>query len=128
MTRVLSDSSLLSHSSSSPLNRVPCSFFQAPSPKPVVKLPYSLFSDLNPATSKLPAVLSALLALKDELGWRRLDLLNPSKKDKAIEFVVELQRRLKEKGLVPAVRVFLSPFVEGQYVQRVSRYQNANEK
>eukprot|EP00299_Pterocystis_sp_00344_P013897 c6854_g1_i2.p1 GENE.c6854_g1_i2~~c6854_g1_i2.p1 ORF type:complete len:866 (-),score=181.84 c6854_g1_i2:298-2895(-) len=90
----------------------------ATGPRPVTKIPFSVFTDFT-EHGTLSRLLHICFKLKEEFGWRRFELSNPSKKDKAMEFVIELHRRLKESGVIPAHRLFISEFVDPKDAERI---------
>jgi hypothetical protein len=91
---------------------------QAPGPKPISKIPFPLFCDYS-ENGSLAGVLRTCYIIKEEFGMRRFEFSNPSKREKSLEFLLELHRRLKESGLIPTHKLFFSEYVDAIDTEKV---------
>eukprot|EP00300_Choanocystis_sp_HF-7_P020815 c20683_g1_i1.p1 GENE.c20683_g1_i1~~c20683_g1_i1.p1 ORF type:complete len:944 (-),score=214.78 c20683_g1_i1:80-2833(-) len=92
----------------------------APQPRVAVKLPYRLFADFSPNGS-LCTVLRKMVQIRDQMGARRFDFGNPTRREKNVELLLELTHHLKESGLIPQHRLFFSQFVDDELRTAVSK-------
>ncbi|XP_069501944.1 SWI/SNF complex subunit SMARCC1 isoform X2 [Ambystoma mexicanum] len=81
---------------------------------------------INPAFTKLPAkcfmdfkgagplchILGAAYKYKNEQGWRRFDLQNPSRMDRNVEMFMNIERTLVQNNCLTRPNIYLVPDIE----------------
>lgn len=80
---------------------------------PLTRLPMKVFMDLG-AGGSLCHVLASAFKFKVDQGWRRFDFQSPSRVDRNVELFLNIERSLKEKGLLLLPKVYFSSNVESK--------------
>ncbi|XP_056336048.1 SWI/SNF complex subunit SMARCC1b isoform X3 [Danio aesculapii] len=75
------------------------------------KLPAKCFQDLRPGGA-LCHILGSVYKFKNEQGWRRFDLQNPSRLDRNVEMLGCVEKTLMQNNLLSRPVVYLSPDLE----------------
>eukprot|EP00871_Galdieria_phlegrea_P001104 jgi/Galph1/1995/GphlegSOOS_G681.1 len=84
----------------------------------MTKLPQSVFRNKSPQGA-LCKLLCLCMQLKNQMSWRRLDVLNPDRKETVMSLLLDADKTLKTKGLVSTKKIFFSRSVPPSSVPKL---------
>ncbi|KAF5908104.1 SWI/SNF complex subunit SMARCC1-like, partial [Clarias magur] len=84
----------------------------------LTKLPVKCFLDMKPGGA-LCHILGSVYKFKNEQGWRRFDLQNPSRVDRNVEMFLSVEKTLVQNNLLSRPVVYLSPELEQKQANKL---------
>jgi len=85
---------------------------------PLTRLPMEVFMDFS-SGGRLCHVLANAFKFKVDQGWRRFDFQSPSRVDRNVELFLNIERSLKEQGLLVLPKIYFSSSIEIKQLQKM---------
>jgi SWI/SNF related-matrix-associated actin-dependent regulator of chromatin subfamily C len=84
----------------------------------LTKFPQQVFRDTRPGGA-LCKILTLCLQFKESQAWRRMDLLNPDRKEAIMNLLLDIDKTLRTTGILPPKKIFFSRSVAPSLVPKL---------
>jgi hypothetical protein len=84
----------------------------------ITKFPQQFLTDIQPEGA-LCKILCMCFRFKEMQSWRRLDILNPDRKEAIMNLLLDIDRELRTTGLLPTRKIFFSRSVAPSLIPKL---------